>query len=189
MHQPPPQLPPPLPRHDVPQSTIMIMAVAALGIVGLISITFLVLLAPLDRDVLVLVTVIVGFLSATGAALLGFGKAAEATENVRELHVAVDGRLTKLLEETQMRSAAEATLIERAAGTQTALDVAAATVTAAVTAPDPTTVAAAAVEAARMASRGPSLQTATQATVVAAEATHQAASMADAAAKQVETTP
>lgn len=154
MSSTPPQMPPSTPASGVPLASVVILAVAAMAITGLVALTFLVLYAPIERDVIVVGTLLIGSIATISGTLLAYGKAQEAKDGVQQLDIKVDGRLTKLLEETQLRSAAEATLIERAAGTATALEVAAATVTAAVNAPDPTTVAAAAVEAARAASRG-----------------------------------
>lgn len=77
----------------------------AIAVVGAASIVAISVLRP-KEDNTILITQVLGFLAPTAAALLALVKSTQTGTAVRELHLAVNSRLTQLLEQTAMASEA-----------------------------------------------------------------------------------
>lgn len=80
-----------------------ILLIAAIGSAAIVAI---VVLRP-GEDNTALITSVVGFLAPTMAALLAFIKSVQTGAAVQELHLAVNSRLTELLEQTAKASKSE----------------------------------------------------------------------------------
>lgn len=88
-----------LPAAPVPPKWPYVVAACATTFVAVAAVVAIVLVRP-DKDNTSLITVIVGMVAPTIAAILALIKGSESADAVKELRVVVDGRLTQLLEQT-----------------------------------------------------------------------------------------
>lgn len=115
--------PAPQPPHDSSE-TVIIAAVAAIVIVGIVSVGAIIVFGP-QTEQLPLVVTILGSVGAVATALLAILRVGSVQKDVTQLKVNVDGRLTALLEESTKAAAYEATTIAERVAAKRAAEVAA----------------------------------------------------------------